>query len=141
MVLYPNENEKFYLGYAQARGFRNLDEDGKETTAGGPTRRDTLTLAYGHAFTNRFFATGTAPILRNYLNGDTRGSWGDPALAARYTLVMPTMAETWRPQVQLALSCAHRGKSERCSTSSAPASPRRKLALIFGTGCSTSRAV
>jgi len=101
LILYPNEHHKVFVGVGSMGGFRNIGPSGELLTAGGPTRRYTTTLALGHSFSPRSFATMTIPYIRNVRDGDSRAGMGDPSLSARYTVVMPSIVDPWIPQVQV----------------------------------------
>jgi len=101
LILYPNERHKVFVGMGSTGGFRNVGPEGEILTAGGPTRRYTTTVAMGHSFSPRSFATITLPFVRNLRDGDSRTGMGDPSLSARYTVVMPSIVDPWTPQVQV----------------------------------------
>lgn len=101
LILYPNERHKVFVGLGSMGGFRNIGPSGEILTAGGPTRRYTTTMAIGHSFSPRSFATLTVPYIRNVRDGETRAGMGDPSLSARYTLLMPSIVDPWIPQVQV----------------------------------------
>lgn len=101
MILYPNEREKLYMGLGSVAGFRNIGPDGAPSTAGGPARKYLTTVAYGHSFSPRGFFTLTVPYVRNVRDDASRASWGDPSLSGRYTLIMTSIVEPWKPQVQI----------------------------------------
>lgn len=100
LILYPNETNKVFLSSGSTSGFRNIGPQGETLTAGGPTRKYMTTFAYGHSFSPRVFTTVTWPYQRNVRGGDARSSSGDPSLSARYTVVMPSIIEPWKPQIQ-----------------------------------------
>ena len=101
LILYPNESDKILVGAARTAGLRNIDKNGSEATAGGPTERHAFTLAYGHSFSMRSFATLTLPMLRNAREGTAKTAMGDPSFATRYTLHMASLTNPWVPQVQI----------------------------------------
>ena len=101
MILYPNEKQKVHVGLGSTSGFRNIGPSGQSVTSGGPARKYTTTFAYGRSFSPRSFTTITWPFLCNERNGDVRSSSGDPSLSARYTVVMQSIVEAWKPQVQV----------------------------------------
>lgn len=134
MVLYPNEEQKLYAGFARQGGFRNIDTDGEDRTAGGPERRETMALAYGRAFSRRSFATLTLPLHRNILGDESASGIGDPVLAGRYTLVMQNLAEPILPQVQLIFGYKHAQ-----ATSIHDTEEPKTLLDVFGSGFSEAR--
>ena len=134
LILYPNEVDKIYVGFARATAFKNVDADGRFSTSGGPTAKDTLTLAYGHGLSPRAFVTGTLPWLRNSRQEATQTSLGDPSLAARYALVMASIAEPLMPQVQILVGY------KQSMTHSIHDSVDLKTQLdVFGTGFSEAK--
>lgn len=101
LILYPNESIKDYFGVSQSGRFKNIDPDGSESTAGGPTTKQAMTLATGRSLSPRTFVTFTVPFMKNIRDDNSRSSIGDPSLAGRYSLVLQTLDDPWLPQVQL----------------------------------------
>ena len=134
LILYPNEVDKAYVGVARTTAFKNVDADGRYSTAGGPTTKDTLSLAYGHSFTPRAFMTGTLPLLRNSRQGASKSSLGDPSLAARYTAIVSSIADPWTPQLQLLV-----GYKQSLTHSIHDSADLRTGLDIFGSGFSEAK--
>ena len=134
LILYPNEGRKAYAAWSRAAGFRNIEPNGAQATAGGPSTKDSLVAAVGQRLSLRSFATLTLPFLRNARGSDSRSSLGDPILAARYTLVMANLADPWVPQVQLVASF------KQALARSLRESHEPTLIDVFGSGFSEARA-
>ena len=134
LILYPNESDKILVAAARTAGLRNIDKNGSETTAGGPTERHAFTLAYGHSFSMRSFATLTLPMLRNAREGTAKTAVGDPSFATRYTLHMASLLEPWVPQVQI-LAGFKPGLARSIQETQDP----KSLLDVFGTGFSEVR--
>ena len=135
LILYPNERDKTFLALGRTSGFRNVNASGGLATAGGPNERENLTLAYGHSFSLRSFATITVPTFRNVGAEDAVSGVGDPLIATRYTILMPDITEPLIPQVQLIASFKpSQARSVHNSKDS------KELLDIFGTGFSDARA-
>ena len=135
LILYPNESDKILVGAARTAGLRNIDKNGSEATAGGPTERHAFTLAYGHSFSMRSFATLTLPMLRNAREGTAKTAMGDPSFATRYTLHMASLTNPWVPQVQI-LAGFKPGLARSIQETQDP----KGLLDVFGTGFSEMRA-
>jgi hypothetical protein len=135
LILYPNERDKTFVSVGRTAGFRNISMNGSLATAGGPTERETLTVAYGHSFSTRSFATVTVPSFRNISADDSQSGLGDPSLATRFTLIMPDLTEPWMPQVQI--MGAYKQSQARSVHDTQDA---RELLDVFGTGFSDVRA-
>jgi len=134
LILYPNEVDKIYVAVARTTALKNIDASGHYSTAGGPTTKDTLSLAYGHAFTPRAFMTGTLPMLRNSRQGASKSSSGDPSLAARYTAIMASMVDPWTPQLQLLV-----GYKQSLTRSIHDSADLRTGLDVFGSGFSEAK--
>lgn len=135
LVLYPNEETKAYVGLSRATAFKNVGPGGEVVTAGGPATKDTTTVAVGRAISRRAFATVTLPYVRNARDGDSESGMGDPSVAARYTAVLPTLAEPALPQVQLVAGYKH-AQAKSIHDTEDP----RTLLDVFGTGFSEAKA-
>ncbi|MBM4252361.1 MAG: hypothetical protein FJ146_10355 [Deltaproteobacteria bacterium] len=135
LILYPNERDKTFLALGRTAGFRNINANGGLATAGGPLERENLTVAYGHSFSIRSFATVTVPTFRNVGEHDAVSGVGDPLVVTRYTLVMPDLTEPLVPQVQLIA-----GFKQSHARSVHDAQNTRDLLDVFGTGFSDARA-
>ncbi len=101
LILYPWEKWKAYTGFSHTDEFVPITVNGQAGNEFGPQVRDTTTVSLGHSFSNRGFATVTAPFIVNKRGQNERSSWGDPMVTARYTLVQQDMADERVPQVQL----------------------------------------
>ena len=110
LILYPSERWKVYAGFSRTDDFTPLDADGQEGRALAPDTRNTTTISVGHTFSNRTFATVTAPYIVNKRDGYQRSGWGDPMLTGRYTLVQQDISKEWTPQVQ-ALAALRAGQA------------------------------
>jgi hypothetical protein len=104
MILYPWESWKAYVSIARTGEIESLDNQGDTVASYGPKVRNTTTVAMGHSFSPRLFATATAPYIVNRRDEYDRSSWGDPLLALRYTALQQTMANDLMPQIQLVAS-------------------------------------
>lgn len=135
LILYPNESDKLLVAAARTAGLRNIDMNGSEATAGGPTERHAFTLAYGRSFSMRSFATLTLPMLRNAREGTAKTAVGDPSFATRYTLHMASLTNPWAPQVQI-LAGFKPGLARSIQETQDP----KGLLDVFGTGFSEMRA-
>ncbi|KAB8033300.1 hypothetical protein [Fluviispira multicolorata] len=118
LVLNPDENLKMYFGISENLNFMDYGAKGADSTEQIPnqkiTSRRTLTLAIGYRTTENSFVTLTGsgvqnqgPIDRGFPEmgmADKQYLMGDPILAGRYNLVNMDITNTYRPQVQLAMS-------------------------------------
>lgn len=129
LILYPNESSKAYVGMTRSGGFRTLGSEGDDSAAAGPTTKDTLTLSVGKSLSPTAFVTLTTPYVRNQRDGQTQGSLGDPSFAGRWTVVMPNIAQPWRPQVQV-LASHKLGEARSLRETQSPGD----LLDVFGTG-------
>ena len=101
LILYPWESLKVYVGFSRSEGFVPVDAAGKDGSQLAPDARNTTTISMGHTFSDRVFATVTAPYIVNKRDSYERSGWGDPMLTARYTLVSQDISMEWVPQVQV----------------------------------------
>ena len=101
LILYPNERIKDYFGLSQTGNFKNVNPDGSTSSAGGPSKKQTWTLATGRSFSPRAFMTLTVPYIKNFRDEQSKASLGDPSLAGRYSLVLQSFDDPWTPQVQV----------------------------------------
>jgi hypothetical protein len=100
LILYPWEKWKAYTGFAHTSDFTPIDVWGKIGSELAPDSKNTTTVSLGRSFSNRSFATVTAPYIVNKRGPYQRSGWGDPMVTARYTLVQQDISEEWIPQVQ-----------------------------------------
>ena len=133
LILYPNENVKFYFALSRAGNFKTVDVDGKNGTDGGPQFKDSVTLAVGKAISNSSFVTLTIPYLQNWKNDSFKRAWGDPIFAGRWSVVQQSFDDPLVPQVQLmgAYKFAHARSIQETQYSSA--------LDVFGTGVSETK--
>lgn len=110
LILYPWERWKIYTGFSHSANFVPVDVNGKLGGEFGPHTRDTTTVSLGHSFSNRMFATVSAPFIANKRSGDIQRGWGDPMLTARYTIIQQDLTDERIPQVQL-IAAVRDGKS------------------------------
>ena len=101
LILYPNQEWRFYLGASRSFGFKTIKADGSLGDENAPTFKDALTLAIGKAITPHAFATVTFPYLQTWKDGTYKRAVGDPILAARWTVVPQDISAPWMPQLQL----------------------------------------
>ena len=101
LILYPNQDWRFYLGASRAFGFKTIKADGSLGDENAPTFKDALTLAIGKAITPFSFVTVTLPYLQNWKDNTYKRGVGDPILAARWTVVPQDISAPWIPQLQL----------------------------------------
>jgi len=128
LILYPWENWKVYTGFARSDDFVNIDQNGNESLGFVPDTRNTTTVSFGHSFTNRSFATVTAPYIVNKRGPYQRSGWGDPMLTGRYTFVQQDISEEWIPQVQ-AIAAVRAGQASSMYDYEDPA-----MLDVFGSG-------
>ncbi|BBH53399.1 hypothetical protein [Fluviispira sanaruensis] len=117
LVLNPDENLKMYFGIAQ--NFNYMDygvkkvSDTKQVPNNKISSRRILTLGIGYRTTENSFVTLTGSFVRNQgaanpanVNEGFEHKYlvADPILAGRYNLMDMSIASTYRPQIQLALS-------------------------------------
>lgn len=100
LILYPNEEWKFYLGTSFTGGYVNILPDGSHGTDNGPQLKDSVLFSFGHSFSPRFFLTFTDSYLQNRSHGRSQSSWGDPLVSARYTLIPQSIEDDRVPQIQ-----------------------------------------
>jgi hypothetical protein len=104
LILYPNQEWRFYLGASRAFGFKTIRKDGSLGDENAPQFKDAITLAIGKAISPHAFVTFTLPYLQNWKNGTYKRAVGDPILAARWTLVPQDISLPLLPQVQFLAS-------------------------------------
>lgn len=105
LVLYPNESQKFYIGVSRASNFDSINESGNvQTDTMGPKNKSQVQLSYGMSFGTRSFVTVGIPLLGNSHTRNSEYGFGDPMLSGRYTVLPMTLANEYRPQVQLLAS-------------------------------------
>ena len=101
LILYPWESWKVYAGFARSEGFTLINADGRVGEQLSPDARNSTTISVGRNFSNRLFATITAPYIVNRREAYERSRWGDPMLTVRYTALSQDISREWIPQVQI----------------------------------------
>ncbi len=135
LILYPNEKWKLYLGESRTFNYKNISSKGEYVTAGGVTSKDQLTFSSGVSFSERAFSTIAVPMILNHVEQGSRFAFGDPSLAARYTFVLPSIADpVFLPQVQLIA-----GYKQAISRSIRETLAPKTLVDVFGTGFSEAK--
>jgi len=100
LILYPNQDWRFYLAASRSFGFKTVKSDGKLGEENAPTFKDAFTMAVGKAMTPTSFVTLTVPYLQNWKDGTYKRAYGDPIIATRWTLVTQDISDPRIPQVQ-----------------------------------------
>jgi hypothetical protein len=99
-VLYPGETWRFSAAGTHEAGIRAVTAGGDVTDDGGPTVKNTLTLAAARAIVPKWSATLTVPVVQNQRDGeDAQSALGDPSLSVRYAAYDQTFAEPALPSV------------------------------------------
>ncbi len=101
LILYPWERWKIYTGFSHTNDFIPIDINGNPGGEFGPETKDTTLVSLGHSFSNRSFATISAPYILNKRGPAEERGWGDPMLTVRYTIIQQDMTNDYTPQVQL----------------------------------------
>jgi hypothetical protein len=99
-VLYPGETWRFSAAATHEANVRDVTADGTVTDDGGPTAKNTLTLAAARAVTGKWSTTLTMPVVQNARSGeDTQSALGDPSLSLRYSAYDQTFAAPALPSL------------------------------------------
>jgi hypothetical protein len=106
LILYPNQQWRFYLGASRSFGFKTVKANGDAGDENAPAQKDSLTLAIGRAISQTAFVTFTVPYLQNSRGDESQRAFGDPLLAGRWTVIQQDFANPFLPQTQLV--AAHR---------------------------------
>jgi hypothetical protein len=131
LILYPNEKAKIYLGFTQRSGNEALGADGTEFTRSKIDTQRQVLYSAGFSLGTRSFFSFSLPWLENSSADKSVSSHGDPSVAARYTIVLQSIADPlWIPQVQAVL-----GYKKSVSPSMHSVSPENfDVTETFGTG-------
>lgn len=101
LVLFPAETLKVLAGTSASPALSSTGPSGELLASLGPQRRWTSTFAAGFSFSPRLFVVLAQPVVNNQRDERSRTVLADPALNARYTILMPRLAQPLVPQVQL----------------------------------------
>jgi hypothetical protein len=101
LILYPNQDWRFYLGVSRSFGFKTVTSNGNLAAENAPRFKDSLTLAVAKALTSQAFVSLTVPYLQNWRDGQYKRAFGDPVLAMRWTVLPQNISAPQLPQFQL----------------------------------------
>lgn len=100
LILYPNEDLKFYSSVGLQKITREVSLSGKRGEVFGPDTKIPIVIAIGTRLNHRTFVTLTSGYQINRKESQQDHGALDPSLAARYTVVSQTFDEPWIPQIQ-----------------------------------------
>ncbi|SMF28696.1 hypothetical protein [Pseudobacteriovorax antillogorgiicola] len=104
IILFPNENYKFYLGLSDQRGFRDYNADGELVDSFGPDVKQRLTLSGGLRLSAAMTLSLTSGWQRNTKGNREDSGQTDPLFAWRYNIISQSFTSPLRPQVQVVAS-------------------------------------
>ncbi|MFK7873700.1 MAG: hypothetical protein AB8C84_11150 [Oligoflexales bacterium] len=101
LVFSPAENHKVYLGLGSDRGFENITSGGRVSSNSNLDQRIRSEFSYGYRMTDKLIAAFNLRYQRHNLGNRSKLGFADPTLMARYDLLMPSLAQPFKPQIQM----------------------------------------
>ena len=102
IILFPNENQKFYLGLSHQSRIRDISSNGEvRPTSGLATRKAASFSVAKRIFQTKTFLSFTGSFIENASHENSARGFLDPLITIRYDLIRHNFTRPYVPMVQL----------------------------------------